>query len=90
MFYLFGPEPPKSYTTLIAEIMPSNLNTYKINEMFNFNAMKVNQSIKYNEYWYKTPHAPQMFQVNMSKHLEEFLFKLVHTINNHITYLVII
>ena len=32
-----------------------------------------------------------MFQVNMSKHLEdELFFKLVHTINNHITYVVII
>ena len=63
----------KSYITFISEIIPSNLNTCKINEMFNFNAMKANQSIKYNKYWYKTPHVPQMFQVNMSKHLEEFL-----------------
>ena len=34
---------------------------------------------------------PKCFQVNMSKHLEDGLFfKLVHTINNHITYVVII
>ena len=30
----------KSYTTFIAKIIPSNLNTCKINEIFNFNAMK--------------------------------------------------
>ena len=30
----------KSYTTFIAKIIPSNLNICKINEMFNFNAMK--------------------------------------------------
>ena len=30
----------KSYTTFITKIIPSNLYTCKINEMFNFNAMK--------------------------------------------------